>query len=77
MSQNNFANRLPVDLATYSHIQDVNKRHIFPKPYAFFPFIYYSRHKYSQQHKHAIHLQFDISANALEIRAGQSSKCIV
>jgi hypothetical protein len=27
--------------------------------------------------RHAIHLQFDISANAFEIRAVQSPKCIV
>jgi hypothetical protein len=27
--------------------------------------------------RHAIHLQFDISANALEIKAVQSQKCIV
>jgi hypothetical protein len=27
--------------------------------------------------RHAIHLQFDINANALEIRAAQSPKCII
>jgi hypothetical protein len=62
----------------------MRENHTYQNPWAFGKFeiiVYrtYTHYRANVQSKalHAIHLQFDIIANALEIRAEQNPNCIV